>query len=152
MVMASESFTKEYPLNWYCCATTTAGHASFPAAIDSPNVPILSFPLAFTISCLRRERDDKERDNLYLSTDKNKETIIINTNETSHQKETLTLILSSPLVVLLRLSSDLSKMSASPVKIVICHWLLWIESETKRTRGSHFWWAKYKKVECIHIK
>ena len=84
ITMASESFAKEYLLDWYCHATTPAGSTSLPEAIDSPNVPILSFLLAFTVSCLGRERDDKEREDLYLSADKNKETIIINTNETSH--------------------------------------------------------------------
>ena len=55
-------------------------------AIDSPNLPNPSFLLAFTVSCLRREREYKERENLNLSTDKNKETIIINRDETSPEK------------------------------------------------------------------
>ena len=48
-------------------------------AIDSLNLLIPSFILAFTVSCLRREQEFKERDNLNSLTDKNKETIIINT-------------------------------------------------------------------------
>ena len=70
----------------YCCRMTTAAdHTSLPN-IDSPNLSIPSFLLAFAVSCLRRERDDKEREGLHSSTDKNKETIIINTNESSPEK------------------------------------------------------------------
>ena len=83
--MASESFTKEYLLDCYSRTATTAGRASLPA-IDSPIVPFPSFLLAFTVSCLRREQDEKEREDLYSSTDKHKETIIIYTYETSPEK------------------------------------------------------------------
>ena len=64
---------------------TTAGHASLPT-IDSPDLPIPSFLLAFAVSCLRREQDDKEHEDLHSSTEENKETIIINTNESSPEK------------------------------------------------------------------
>ena len=83
--MSSESFDDGYLLDCYCHMTTTADHTSLPN-IDSPNLPIPSFLLAFAVSCLRREQDAKEREDLYSLTDKNKETIIINTNETSPGK------------------------------------------------------------------
>ena len=85
MTMSSESFANGYLLDCYCHMTTTAGRASLPA-LDSLHLPFPYFLLAFTVSCLRREQDDKEHEDLYSSTDKDKETIIIKTIGTSPEK------------------------------------------------------------------
>ena len=109
VTISSGSFADGYLLNCYCHMTTTADHTSL-LNIDSPNLPIPSFLLAFAVSCLRRERDDKEREDLYSSTDKNKETIIINTNETSNQKKAPTLMLSVWSFIVILLNCNISVM------------------------------------------
>ena len=116
--MASESFAKEYLLDCYCRTTTAAGHVSFPTIDSPPNVPIPSFLLAFAVSCERRGRDDKEFEDLYPSTENSKETIVINTNETSQENVDPNIIVAigGAVVAFVRLVQDIG---ASPVEIVI---------------------------------
>ena len=83
--MSSGSFVDGYLVDCYCHMTTTVDHTSLPN-IYLLKLPIPSFLLAFAVYCLRRERDGKEREDLYSLTDKNKEIIIISTIETLPEK------------------------------------------------------------------